>query len=64
MLRIIILLHERLLRPRRRWGSTEMNPKEIESDVDLITCVGIGRVAGFCEHGNETSDPTKCGAFL
>jgi len=41
-----------------------MNPKEIGSDVDLITCVRIGRVPGFCEHGNETSDPTKCGEFL
>ena len=41
-----------------------MNPTEIGSDVDLIMCVARGQVAGFCEHGNETSDPTKCGEFV
>jgi hypothetical protein len=54
-----MLLHKTFWRPERRWSSTAMNPTDIGSDVDWITCVRIRQVAGFCEHGHETSDFTK-----
>jgi hypothetical protein len=40
-----------------------MNPTETGSDVDLLTCVRIGQVAGFCKHGNELRIPKSAASF-
>ena len=53
-------------RRNRRWkNNIKMGLREVRWGHGLVrSCSGQGKVAGYCERGNEPSGSIKCGEFL